>query len=155
MVVHYDRDVPIGDRIRTTYKLKAAAYLVDSHASKLSEADKVAISAITSMYIVDRKGEYLGQRGYGVTLCIAYINAASAAWLGTIWGHEGQHYLNRGKYSGSSRWRDERTAALRQIDIGEKIGLSPREIDYLRAYSSLENSRDLGRHMRAGYECGG
>ena len=47
----------------------------------------------------------LGATGKGsMTLSIGYIKDSSSAWVGSLFGHEGQHYLNSGEYSGANLW---------------------------------------------------
>ena len=98
--------------------------------------------------------DYLGATGkHGMTLSIKYIQypSISTAWLGSLIGHEGQHYLNSGKYSGADRWRDEQSARGTQLGIGEKIGFTPTETNHLREWMDDKNRAKMQDHMDKGY----
>jgi len=64
-----------------------------------------------------------------MTLSIGYIKnpSVSSAGLASLFGHEGQHYLNTGKYSGANLWRGEQSAGRMQLGIGNKLGITQLE----------------------------
>jgi hypothetical protein len=87
-----------------------------------------------------------------MTLSIGYIGRVSAPWLGSLFGHEGQHYLNAGKYSGANLWRDEQSAGRMQLGIGNKIGFSSSERQYLEQWIDDRNRAAMQQHMESGYQ---
>jgi hypothetical protein len=95
----------------------------------------------------------LGATGKGsMTISIGYIGAVSASWLGSLFGHEGQHYLNAGKYSGPNQWRDEQSAGRTQLGIGNKIGFSSSERQYLEQWIDDKNRAAMQKHTENGYQ---
>jgi len=95
---------------------------------------------------------YLGATGKGsMRLSLKYIHDTSTAWLASLFSHEGQHYLNAGKYSGENRWRDEQSAIRTQLGIGNKIGFSDSERAYLQNEMDDRNRAKMQEHMEKGY----
>lgn len=95
----------------------------------------------------------LGATGKGtMTLSIGYIGGVSASWLGSLLGHEGQHYLNAGKYSGEKLWRDEQSAGRTQLGIGNKIGFTSSERQTLEKWIDDKNRAAMQQHMKKGYQ---
>ena len=66
-------------------------------------------------------------------------------------GHEGQHYLNSGTYTGQNLWRDEQSAGRTQLGIGKKIGFSDTESNYLENWVDDKNRSAMQQHMEQGY----
>jgi hypothetical protein len=95
----------------------------------------------------------LGATGKGsMTLSIGYIKDSSSAWVGSLFGHEGQHYLNSGEYSGANLWRDEQSAGRTQLGIGNKIGFSSSERTTLEEWIDGKNREVMQKHMEQGYQ---
>jgi len=85
-----------------------------------------------------------------MTLTSGYMKNSSAAWIGSLFGHEGQHHLNTGKYSGSDRWKDEQSAGRTQLGIGNKIGYTKDETKYLEGWVDDKNKAVMQKHMEQG-----
>jgi len=106
---------------------------------------------ISSFSVVGPK-TLLGATGKGsMTVSIGYIGASSSAWLASLFGHEGQHYLNAGKYSGANLWKDEQSAGRTQLDIGNKIGFTENERHSLELWIDDKNRAAMQQHMEQGY----
>jgi hypothetical protein len=137
--ITYGSKLTDAQRLSASDAISAAAGLLNKNASKLSADEKKAIGEITS-FAVSGPNSQLGATGKGsMTLSISYIHDSSAAWLGSLFGHEGQHYLNSGKYSGANLWRDEQSAGRTQLGIGNKIGFSGSERQYLEQWIDDRN----------------
>jgi hypothetical protein len=91
-----------------------------------------------------------GPRKYGMALSISYIKASSVAWLASIIGHEGQHHLNAGKYSGANLWKDEQSAGRTGLGIGIKVGFTTSERIYVEQWIDDANRAAMQRHMEQG-----
>jgi RHS repeat-associated protein len=152
VAVHYDSNVLSDERSAVSSKISAAADVINTHTTELSEAQKYTIQLIHTVLIAASSAEYLGQIGHSMKLSTSYIKRSSAAWLASLWGHEGQHYLNTGKYTGANLWRDEQTASLTQLGIGRKVGFTQAEVDRLERWSADSNRDDMQRHMEEGLE---
>jgi hypothetical protein len=152
VAIHYNSNVSSDNRSMVSSKIYAAADLVNTHANDLSDAQKYTISLLNAMTITASSAAYLGQSGHSMILSVGYINRSSPAWLGSLWGHEGQHYLNTDQYVGSNLWRDEQTASRTQLGIGRKIGFTQAEIERLEQWSADNNRDAMQRHMEEGYE---
>ncbi len=151
MVVRFGQHVSDSTRTHLDRELSRAATLVNDHARELDAADKRAISAIDSMYITASNKICIGEDGRKWIVSVDFIDTMpDTAWLASLWGHEGQHYLNRGKYKGATRWMDESVAAKRQLAIGKVIGFTKSEIAYLQHWASHDNQKVLHKHM---HEC--
>jgi hypothetical protein len=85
-----------------------------------------------------------------MTLSFKYIMSSSAAWLASVFGHEGQHDLNKGKYSGADLWKDEQSAGSMQLGIGKKIGFQSHESDSLQKWIDPSNQAKMQKHMEQG-----
>src|SRR5208282_5942342 len=128
VTIAYDPRLSDEEKLRASKEIAAAADLLNKNGDNLTDDEKRAIAQISSLFETADPKDKLGATGRGcMTLSKDYMNAAgvSAAWLGSLFGHEGQHYLNSGKYSGADRWRDEQSASGTQLGIGNKIGFSP------------------------------
>jgi hypothetical protein len=86
-----------------------------------------------------------------MTLSVGYIGASSAAWLCSLFGNEGQHYLNRGRYSGANLWKNEQSAGRTQLGIGNKIGFTENERHSLELLINAKNRAAMQQHMEQGY----
>jgi len=86
-----------------------------------------------------------------MTLSYKYIYNSSAPWLASLLGHEGQHYLNKGKYTGEDQWRDEQSASRTQLAIGNKIGFSASEKQFLEDWADDKNRAAMQERMEKGY----
>jgi hypothetical protein len=69
-----------------------------------------------------------------------------------LFGHEGQHYLNAGKYSGANLWKDEQSAGRTQLGIGNKIGFTNSERIYLENFIDDRNRAVMQHRMEQGYK---
>jgi hypothetical protein len=97
-------------------------------------------------------GHSIGVNGNTFYLDMGRINAMSAPYLASLFGHEGQHKLNNGKYSGSNLWKDEQSARITQLNIGRKLGYTDREIYYLEQdiLPTPQNIIRMQNHMKVG-----
>jgi len=149
--ITYDASVPGNDQRKASEALAATAELLNKNADKLSEDEKKAIGEIKSLVITEDPNALLGGTGKGsVTFSFHYIRDSSREWLASLFGHEGQHYLNAGKYSGDNLWRDEQSASRTQLGIGDKIGFSAGERKYLRNWFDERNREAMQKHMAKG-----
>ena len=123
-------------------------------AGKLTPDEKKAIAQISSIDVTPDPKKRLGATGSdSMTLSARYLENpnVSAAWVGSLIGHEGQHYLNAGKYSGENLWKDEQSASKTQFDIGNKIGFNDNEKNSLRSWMDDKNRAAMQEHMEKGY----
>jgi RHS repeat-associated protein len=149
--ITYDVTLSATEQLNASNALAAAAGLVSKNASLLTADEKQAIGQISTASVVGPK-TLLGATGNGaMTLSIGYIAASSSAWLGSLFGHEGQHYLNAGKYSGPNLWKNEQSAGRTQLGIGNKIGFSASERLSLRNWIDDSNRVAMQLHMVLGY----
>jgi hypothetical protein len=133
-------------------KLRAAVDLICTHASKLDSQALLAIGQITQFTVTGSHACYLGETScHGETLSTAYIAASSPAWLASLFAHEGQHSLNRGKYHGDERWLDEKSAGTTQLSVGRVVGFSSGEINYLERWITDSNQAAMQQHMQQGF----
>ena len=152
VAITYDASVPAEDRQQAGGALTAASELLNKNADKLSADEKKAVGQMTSLVITEDPNAKLGATGKGsVTLSFKYIHDSSTGWLASVFGHEGQHYLNTGKYSGDDRWRDEQSAGARQLGIGDKIGFSASERNFLQNWIDDKNRAAMQERMEKGY----
>jgi hypothetical protein len=86
-----------------------------------------------------------------MAISVNYLSVSSAAWAGSLFGHEGQHYLNREQYTGEDAWKDEQSASRRQLGIGSKIGYTDAEKKTLSDWSSDDNRAAMQKHMTENY----
>ena len=154
--VRLDFDPRLSDeeKLRASKAITAAADLLNKNADKLTDDEKKAVAQISSFFETADSKDKLGATGKGcMTLSKDYMNAAgvSSVWLGSLFGHEGQHYLNSGKYSGAERWRDEQSASGTQLGIGNKIGFSNNERSSLQNWMDDKNRGNMQEHMEKGY----
>lgn len=145
--VTYTTDVSDAARLAASSAITAAANAVNSNADKLTASEKNAIDQVRSISITGSK-EYLGAKKGGMRLSADYVSDISAAWLGSLLGHEGQHFLNKGHYGGKDLWKDEQNAGQVQLGIGNKIGFTERETQYLQDYIDDKNKDALQKHMK-------
>ena len=150
--ITYETGIPSDDKLKASKAIAAAADVLNKNADKLRADEKKSVAQISSFSVTESPNAYLGASGKGrMTISFKYIHDTSAAWLGSLFGHEGQHYLNAGKYSGADRWRDEQSAGWTQLAIGEKIGFTAAETDFLREYIDDKNRAKMQEHMEKGY----
>ena len=149
--ISYSSKLSAAQRLSASDAIAAAVRLLNKTAGKLTPDEKKAIAEITS-FAVSGPNTLLGATGNGsMTLSNGYIHDSSAAWLGSLFGHEGQHYLNAGKYSGANLWRDEQSAGRTQLGIGNKIGFSNSERMYLEQWIDDRNRAAMQQHVEQGY----
>jgi RHS repeat-associated protein len=149
--ITYGAKLSAADQLTASNAIGAAAGLINKNASSLTADQTKAIGQISS-FAVSGPNTLLGATGKGsMTLSIGYIHDSSAAWLGSLFGHEGQHYLNSGKYSGANLWRDEQSAGRTQLGIGNKIGFSDAERGHLEQWIDDRNRAAMQQHMEQGY----
>ncbi len=154
VTIAYDPRLSAEEKLRASKAITAAADLLNKNADKLTDHEKEAIAQISSFFETAKDEKKLGATGDGsMTLSKDYMEApgVSAAWLGSLFGHEGQHYLNSGKYSGTERWRDEQSASGTQLGIGNKIGFSNNERSSLQNWMDDKNRAKMQEHMEKGY----
>lgn len=152
--IAYDPRLSAEEKLRASKAIAAAADLLNNNADKLTDDEKKAIAQISSFFETTQDKDKLGATGKGsMTLSKDYMEApgVSAAWLGSLFGHEGQHYLNSGKYSGADQWRDEQSASRVQLEIGNKIGFSNNERSSLQNWMDDKNRAKMQEHMEKGY----
>jgi hypothetical protein len=132
--------------------LPGLPFSINKNAGSLTADQTKAIGQISSFSVVGPKTD-LGATGTGsMTLSIGYIGASSPAWIGSLFGHEGQHYLNAGKYSGANLWKDEQSAGRTQLGIGNKIGFTENERHQLEQWIDDRNRAAMQKHMEQGYQ---
>ena len=142
------------EKLRASNDIAAAADLLNKNADKLSVDEKRAIGEISSILETASPKDYLGATGKGsMTLSKDYFEdfGVTSAWLGSLLAHEGQHYLNSGKYSGADLWRDEQSASRTQLGVGNKIGFNTSEKTSLQNWMDDKNRDTMQRHMEKGY----
>jgi RHS repeat-associated protein len=151
--IQYSNEITLPDRATASDALVAAATLINQKTSSLTVNEINSIKQITNVLVTGSKAK-LGAYGmHTMALSIGYIKAVSAAWLASLFGHEGQHHLNGERYSGSSAWRDEYTARLTQLGIGRKVGFTRAETKYLESQTDpISNEKAMQMHMERGYE---
>ena len=151
--ITYDSQLSPAERLATSNRIKAAADAINQQADKLTADEKKAIGQISSFSVVGPNTQ-LGATGKGsMTLSIGYIKNpnVSPAGLASLFGHEGQHYLNAGKYSGANLWRDEQSAGRMQLGIGNKLGITQLERQTLENWIDDKNRVNMQRHMEQGF----
>jgi RHS repeat-associated protein len=149
--ITYGAKLSAADQLTASNAIAAAAGLINKNATSLTADQTKAIGQISS-FAVSGPNTLLGATGKGsMTLSIGFIHDSSAAWLGSLFGHEGQHYLNSGKYSGANLWRDEQSAGRTQLGIGNKIGFSDAERVHLEQWIDDRNRAAMQQHMEQGY----
>ncbi|MGC1483336.1 MAG: hypothetical protein WA789_06040 [Candidatus Acidiferrum sp.] len=154
VAIIHDAKLSAEDKLRASNAIEAAADLLNKNAEKLSADEKRAIGEISSIFETASPDDYLGATGKGsMTLSKDYFedSGVSSAWLGSLVAHEGQHYLNSGKYSGSDLWRDEQSASRTQLGVGNKIGFNTSEKTSLQNWMDNKNQARMQRHMEKGY----
>ena len=149
--ITYGSSLSSSDQLSASNAIGAAVGLINANACSLTDAEKSAIGQISSFAVVAPNSP-LGTTGKGdMTLSTSYIGAVSAAWLGSLFGHEGQHDLNVGRYTGANAWRDEQSAGRTQLGIGNKIGFTGAERQYLENWIDDRNRTAMQQHMQQGY----
>lgn len=149
VTVVYSGGVSEDSQHRLGAVFREAADLLDGAAARLSPAEARAVGQVRSVNITQTPDVCLGETGNeSMTLSTSYADAVTPAWLGALFAHEGQHALNKGKYKGRDRWEDERKASEVQLAVGEKIGLSEREVAYLRRWANPSNRAVTQTHMQ-------
>lgn len=154
VAIIHDAKLSAADKLRAGNAIVGAAGLLNKNADKLTADEKQAISRISSVRLTPNPNELLGATGHGsMTLSMDYIENpnVSAAWIASLVAHEGQHYLNTGKYSGENLWRDEQSASKTQLEIGNKIGLNSTERSSLKEWMDDRNRAAMQEHMIRGF----
>jgi RHS repeat-associated protein len=152
VAVHYNSNVSSEGRSTASSALSSAADLLNAHKGDLTGNEKHAIVQINSVSVTGSRKALLGETGgHSMRLSLGYIESVSTPWLASIFGHEGQHFLDAGQYHGSSLWLDERSAGLTQLGIGKKIGYSKAEINWLQDWIDPSNREAMQQHMENGY----
>lgn len=150
IAITYGKGLSSDAELAAGRKIAAAVGLIDANADSLTEAEKKAIGKISSFTIAG-PGTYVGATGKGsITLTARYLTESTPAWIGSLFGHEGQHYVNHGRYSGENLWRDEQSAGRMQLGIGNKIGFQSRESRYLEEWIDDKNKAAMQQHMLQG-----
>ena len=149
--VHYNQNVSSDDRSMASTSLSSAAGLLNEHKNDLSGNQKHAIAQINAVSVTASSKALLGEIGRTMRLSTGYIKSVLIPWLASIFGHEGQHLLDKGQYSGSNLWLGERSAGLTQLGIGRRIGYSQAEIDYLQGWVDIRNRDAMQQHVEQGY----
>ncbi|HEX5702345.1 MAG TPA: RHS repeat-associated core domain-containing protein [Pyrinomonadaceae bacterium] len=152
--ITYAKGISAANKLKVSNKIAAAAALINANASTLTPAEKKAIGRISVFSVVGSK-TYLGATGSnGMTLSVKYIldPGSSAAWIASLFAHEGQHHLNKGKFSGKNLWKDELSARTIQLGVGNKVGFQPYETTYLQGEMALTpaNKAKMQKHMEQG-----
>ncbi len=147
--ITYGRKLSLANRLSASNSIAAAAGLINDHAEELTDDEKKAIGKIKWFSVVG-PGSPVGATGTGLILGFNSIQMSSPAYLASLFGHEGQHNLNVGKYSGSDLWRDEQSAGRTQLTIGIKLGFSSAERRGLEQWIADSNRDNLQRHMKRG-----
>lgn len=147
----YAPTLATADAAYALARITAVCQLIDSKTTLLDDSLVMAIRQIKS-FTVAGHNDYLGATGCGCeTLSIQYIHACSDAWLASLFAHEGQHYLNHGKYKGDERWLDEKQAGTTQLSVGRVVGFSSGEISYLERWIADSNQAAMQQHMQQGF----
>lgn len=152
VTVHFAADVSPGERAAIGSALASAAGLLDRHAAELGVEARYAIAQIHQISVTSSTDTCLGETGgHSMKLSVSYMHTASTAWLASLIGHEGQHFVDRGKYTGADAWKDEQEASRIQLGIGKAIGFNATEISYLEGWLHADHSIALQQHMKQGY----
>jgi len=142
-----------GDQMKASDAIVAAAAAINSNANNLSDDQKAAIGQISTVSFTNSSKAYEGATGnHTMTLSIGYLTKfpVTASWLGSLVGHEGQHYRNSGKYKGAEMWKNEQSARRMQLGIGNKIGFLRYEREYLETHSGDAYQEEMQKHMEQG-----
>lgn len=131
-----------------TAKFHAAAALLNGHAAAFTANEALAIRQMREVNVTADPAVCLGQTSvHAMTMSTQYLGAVSTAWLGSVFAHEGQHTLDRGKFTGAERWKDEQMASDTQLAVGRIIGFSPAEIAFLTHWAGSANRATTQGHM--------
>jgi hypothetical protein len=140
-----------ADEAEVQTRVTAAIALLNLHGSQLPEGVLDAIRQIDSIITPPANSDKLGSQQNFMTISLAYMRAVSPEWFTSIWAHEGQHILNRGKYHGADLWRDEQSAVQTQVACGKVIGMAQDLIDGFEKGSADDQAANLQIHMTQGY----
>lgn len=152
VLVHYGPEVSNLDRSAIDDAFASAAELLDRHAKDFNAGETLAISQIHTVTVTDSPTTCLGETGgHSMRLSVHYLRSVSAAWLASIFGHEGQHFLDAGHYSGVRLWQDEQKATETQLGIAKALGFDESVIRYLENWARRDNRVALQQHMEQGY----
>lgn len=125
-----------------------AAALLNSKAKIYSPEIISAIACVDMVIVPASNQENLGAfPGDGMTLSLPYLQRFSVEWFASLFGHEGQHHRNRGEFTGSETFRDEQSACITQLALGEHVGMPANERAWLRTWMSDANAAALLAHM--------
>jgi RHS repeat-associated protein len=149
--ITYEDGISNTDKIKAGNLLEGAAARINMAEDVLSDDEKNAIGQVNAVSVL-KPGNYLGAVGNTMQLTSAYILRQSEAYLGTLFAHEGQHMLNRGKYTGDDRWKDEQSAGAVQLSVGDWIGLPFWESGSLKNWIKDSNKEALQKHMENGHK---
>src|SRR6266850_4439838 len=150
VTISYGRKLSAADRIAASTYISQAASPINKHENDLTPEAKKAIGQIRSFSVVE-PNTYIGANGsHGFTLDMTRIKLSSVAYLASLFGHEGQHHLNAGKYSGGNLWKDEQSAGSIQLGIGNKLGFTGAERVALEQWIADSNRDAMQRHMKGG-----
>jgi hypothetical protein len=95
---------------------------------------------------------YLGVTGsHSITFTMSYLEGSHPGWYASLFVHEGQHILDRGKFNDEDLWKSEQNALRKQATAGQKLGLSQKDVNYLFERSSDAHKADMQSHMKKGY----
>jgi hypothetical protein len=149
----YQDTLTAPDRQFGLDRLTLTTELLNLHAAQLSPGALKAIGQISIFTLADSH-TYLGETGpHTMTLSVQYVHSCTAAWLGSLFAHEGQHALNHGLYKGTEAWRDEQVAGTVQLDSGKVLGFGSFEIQYLEHWIAAANQAAMQQHMQRGLRC--
>ena len=152
VAIRYGAGVSGSDRSSIDKAFSSAAILLDRHAKDLDAPGRMAIAQIRKVDVTGSPDTCLGETGgHAMQLSVDYLRTVSPSWLASIIGHEGQHFLDAGRYPGSLSWKDEQKATQTQLGIGRAIGFDAAAIRYLEHWGNASNRAGLQAHMKDGY----
>jgi len=151
--INFNPGMSVADKSATRNTLGEGADLINKNEGSLSQSEITAISNVNSINVLNSHEEYMGATGRGsMSISAGYIQNSGAAWMGSILGHEGQHYLNSGKFTGGNLWKDEQKAGIVQLSIGIKIGMPENQQIALSDWINPSNAPAMQKHMLEGFQ---
>ena len=149
MNVRFDDCISQDDQNFVLKQVTAACALLVQYRTKFYIPVQNAIDAMQVLQVCGN-GIFLGDINHAeMRLSVAYIRNCTVAWLASLVGHEGQHAINHGKFTGTLLWIDEQMACETQMDIGRVIGFAPYESQYLAKWMSSDNKDAMMAHMES------
>ena len=121
--------------VALSVRLDSAIKLINDHARELSREERRIIQEITGFYVRDDIRTGMDMAAGVFRLRSSYIENSSAIWLSSVIAHDSFHIEQRRQgyfYNRISAPAMESEANRFQIRVGKKLGLTPREIDYLK-----------------------